>query len=189
MDVTKYACQPNGSSWRGETTSTPLPLSAEIRYRTTLRSACPGRLQVKLALAGSADGSIVTVKRGSFVMLILSRKYSTDTLESWFVAEKIISSRTGSFERIMISPLVASTTEKATTTGNGVVSWTELVRPGVGPVSSGDASQFAGSVAGLLKLTRSSERPRYWKLLESKPVHSSSAPRASAPMAQGNDDE
>jgi hypothetical protein len=126
------------------------------------------------------------VERVSLVTLTSSRKYSTDTLESWFVAEKVTSRRTDWFDRMVIALSLACTTENAVTMGRGTASWTELVRPGVGPVASGEASQLAGSLAEELKLTRSSERPRYWKFAEFNPVHSSSAPSASAPMAHGN---
>src|SRR5207247_991335 len=104
---------------------------------------------------GEAAGVSSTVKWVSLVRLMLSIKYSTDTLASSFVAEKTTSRRTGWLERMSVSPVFACTTENATTMGRGVVSWAEFVRPGVGPVASGEASQLAGSFPEQLKLTRS----------------------------------
>src|SRR5262249_19034070 len=75
------------------------------------------------------------------------------------------------------------------TTGRGTERSTALARPGPGLPATGEASQLAGSFAGHVTLTRSSERPRYWKLDEFSPVHSSSAPSPAALMAHGNSDE
>src|SRR5436309_593203 len=75
------------------------------------------------------------------------------------------------------------------TTGRGTGRTTALARPGLGLPLAGEASQLAGSLAGHVTLVRSSERPRYWKLVEFSPVHSSSPPRPSALMGHGNSDE
>ena len=79
---------------------------------------------------------------------MLSTKYSTETLESWLVSENVTSSRMGWLERMSAAPSPACAADNAMTTGCGLASCTELARPGVGPVASGEASQLAGSLAG-----------------------------------------
>ena len=59
---------------------------------------------------------------------------------------------------------LACKTVKRLTTGFGVVRLTVFAVPGVGPGETGEASQFAGSLLEADGLTRSSERPLYWKV-------------------------
>src|SRR5689334_13077881 len=132
---------------------------------------------------------MAAVSNGSLVTLRSSRKYSTSGPERPVGEEKVAVIWTVSLERMITEPSEDWPAAKASTMGRGAGSCTEFVRPGVGPVFTGEASQLAGSLGEVRKLTRSRERPRNWKFDEFSPVHSSSAPRASAPMAHGKPGE
>ena len=111
---------------------------------------------------------MVSSVRVSPKAFMFSRKYSTCTLLSATVLEKVQVIFTVCAARMIVAPLENCATVYWTTTGFGTARVTIFAAPGVGrsakvvaPRTGRTASQLAGSFARPAALTRWSERPLY----------------------------